>query len=186
MKSNHGELSDEMYRRVYRLVKREVEPRIIAATLKLPYKTVQNVTYRLKQHKTEIASTESSAPEQYLDLYFFPKTRYAQLQMVGMVVDSKIEGLKKEFEKILSSKWKVVVLEMSDVLNIDEVGAKQILHFHQNIKELGRYAAILDPSPEIENQLNRFGLEEQIPVFGTLSALENSAFSKNSSWSVGL
>ncbi|MBD3314328.1 MAG: hypothetical protein GF344_00950, partial [Chitinivibrionales bacterium] len=40
------ELSMEIYHRIYRLTKKNVDPQQIAATLSLPYKTVQKVVNR--------------------------------------------------------------------------------------------------------------------------------------------
>ena len=64
---------------------------------------------------------------------------------------------------------------MANVKTADEAGLSTILSFFKNFSHKGRYAAILDPSKEIETFLNEQEVEKKIPVFGTEKAFEESA-----------
>ena len=99
MTTNPNELSQEIYHRLYRLIKRKVDPRFIAATLNLPLRTVLTVITRLENpdapdtqesSETTINQNKSVIPEKgFLDVYCYPKTRYAVINLVG-TLDSNL------------------------------------------------------------------------------------------------
>ncbi|KMQ51984.1 hypothetical protein CHISP_0973 [Chitinispirillum alkaliphilum] len=186
MPNNPADLSDTMYRRLYRLMKRNIEPAVIASTLKLPLSTVQGIISKLHQSSGAKSSLTSKANDRYLDIYFFAKTRYAKLQLVGMAVQGTLKELEVEFEKIESSKWKAVAIEMCDVVELDKAASEMILQFYHEMHKTGRYVAILDPSGNIDPSLQKFGLEGTVPIFGTTNAFEDKAFSKNSGYKTKL
>ena len=81
---NHSdELSQEMYHRIYRMIKRNIEPRLIAATLNLPLKTVSSIVLRMKEKKDSTTTDSAAVSSQYhsvsdfLDVYLYTKTRQA-------------------------------------------------------------------------------------------------------------
>ena len=181
-----AEISEDIYHRIYRLYKRKISNHTIAATLHLPVRTVISVTNRLDRAETtqtqsdndKTTHTDSVPNNEYLDIYFYPKTRYAILDLVGILSDHYTEQLKSEIEKALSSSWKAVAIRMSDVQDISEAAATELLDGSKKFSALGRFFAILDPSPEIESAISTFQLESAIPVFGTERAFEDAAFTK--------
>lgn len=189
MQNRADELSQEMYHRIYRMIKRDVEPKLIAATLNLPLKTITNIIFRMKQRDNQNSTTTvspSNESEQvvsdFLDAYLYTKTRYAVIQLVGVLHVHNLYLLEKEVEKSISASWKAVAIRMTDLHLIDIDSCKFIQDSHKKFQGSGRYLAILDPSPEIEPILNQFGMEDVVPIFGTERAFEDAAFSKKSSF----
>lgn len=181
-----ADLSEDMYRRIYRLIKRQIDPRIIAATLNIPYKTVTGIISRFEKTSDENFSfsdirkedaNAEMAEKGFLDLYFFPKTRYAIIQVVGTLIDFHLENFTKELEKAAATSFKAIAIKLSDVTQIDQKAAEKILDFNSKFQTHSRYLALLDPSPALDELLIKFGLEGVIPVFGTERAFEDTAFS---------
>ncbi|MBN1306747.1 MAG: anti-sigma factor antagonist [Chitinispirillaceae bacterium] len=177
--------SDEIYHRIYRLIKRRISPHIIAATLHLPLRTILGVINRLERAKS-VPEFKDSSPggeevsnsSEFLDIYFYPKTRYAIIDLVGSLSDSYTGLLQAEIKKTLASKWKAVAIKMSAVHSLGEAAAGVLLSSKDSFASLGRYLALLDPSPEIESALGAYNVEKKIPIFGTERAFEDAAFSK--------
>ena len=187
MATHHtSDVSEEIYHRIYRLIKRRVNAHTIAATLHLPLRTVHGVINRLEKmdpssEQANISNKNSEKPSdtnEYLDIYFYPKTRYAILDLVGALSDQYTEQLKTEFDKVLKSSWKAVAIRMSDVYSLSEAASGEILSASKKFVALGRYMAILDPSTTIEPAITHFKLETAIPIFGTERAFEDAAFAK--------
>ncbi|HLV30769.1 MAG TPA: STAS domain-containing protein [Chitinispirillaceae bacterium] len=179
------EISEEMYHRFYRLHKRNIPPEAIANTLNLPLRTVQqlinrmNMTHSKTQKKvTTVQNPVKSENADYLDIYFYTKTRYSIIQLVGVLTEKYSENLDKELQKSLTSSWKAIALEMSNVSLIDETCSNLIISYYQNFLEKDKFLAILDPSPAVDSQLIELKLEGNVPVFGTELAFEENAFRK--------
>lgn len=185
MNKKNREISQEMYHRIYRLSKKNVSAHSIAATLRLPVRTVMGVINRLdrpdmKSEKDSPSGDSASATDdsEFLDIYFYPKTRYAVVDLVGRLSDEHTNQLQTELEKVTASSWKAVAVRMYDVTELSETTARILLATKTSFDALGRYFALLDPAPAIEPHLVKFGLEEKIPIFGTERAFEETAFSK--------
>lgn len=179
------EISEEMYHRFYRLQKRNVPPEAIANTLNLPLRTVQqlinrmNMTHSKTSKKvTTVQNPGKSENVDYLDIYFYTKTRYSIIQLVGVLTEQYSENLDKELQKALSSSWKAIALEMSNVSLIDETCSNLIISYYQKFMGKDKFLAILDPSPAVDSQLIELKLENNVPVFGTELAFEDNAFRK--------
>lgn len=100
--NNYSGLSEEMYHRLYRMIKRELDPRVISNALNIPLRTVQNVIARMSQIKFDTPvenSSDKHLSDKFLDVYFLPKTRYAILQLVGMIINDTSKTLQDELEK---------------------------------------------------------------------------------------
>ncbi len=181
MSNKSSVLSIEMYHRLYRLIKRKIDPRSIAATLNLPLKTVTNVISRIEQTGNQKDQPEVTVetPE-FLDIYFIPKIRYGLIQLVGNLIAPKLEQVQIELEKVANAPWKAVALQLTDVQSIDSEASAMLMSFNQRFAKIGRFFAILDPSPYIEDDLKDLGIDGSIPIFGTERAFEDAAFSKKS------
>jgi anti-anti-sigma regulatory factor len=174
-----------MYHRVYRLMNRDTDPRLIAAALDLPLRTVLNVIARLrKNQRAEPVVLGKPAEEKnttgsgsFLDVYSLTKTRYTVLQLVGYCTREQAPALETELKKAQNSTWKTIAIRMTDVTAIDEWTAKRLLEFCVTLKAHERFIAILDPSPAIEQVIVKAGIEEKVPIFGTEHAFEEEAFS---------
>lgn len=185
--SAHEE-SEEIYHRIYRLYKRRITPHTIAATLNLPIRTVLGVIGRLEKKSNapppdlQKNGAENDAiqskDEEFLDIYFYPKTRYAILDLVGALSDTYNELLENEIQKVLESQFKAVAMRMSDVSFLSQSAAKILLAGKSRFAALERYLALLDPSPAIESDLVKYEIENAIPIFGTERAFEDAAYSK--------
>jgi len=183
--STHEE-SEEIYHRIYRLYKRRIAPHTIAATLNLPLRTVLGVINRLEKRSDSQDLQKTGAGDdaaqsgdiEFLDIYFYPKTRYAILDMVGTLTDTYKELLENEIQKALESPFKAVAMRMSDVSSLSESAAGILLAGKSRFAALERYLALLDPSPAIEPDLVKYEIENAIPVFGTERAFEDAAYSK--------
>lgn len=185
-------LSENIYHRVYQLVKRNVDLRIIAATLNLPLRTVLNVIARIEKsgldEKKGFASIEepvAKTPKQaFLDTYLVPRNRYAVLQLVGFVVGETKPKLEQEFLVVRLSAWKIIAIQLTEVTTIDESGAGLLLDFCMEMRSRDRFIALLDPAMEIEPMLTKFQFEGKIPIFGTKWAFEESALNNKNTSSV--
>jgi anti-anti-sigma regulatory factor len=184
---NHSdELSQEMYHRIYRMIKRNIEPRLIAATLNLPLKTVSSIVLRMKEKKDSTTTDSAAVSSQYhsvsdfLDVYLYTKTRYAIIQLVGVLHRKNLYLLENEVEKSLTAPWKATALRLTDVLMIDSDSCNFILNSFKKFQDAGRYLAILDPSAQIEASLSELKIEDTVPIFGTERAFEDAAFPKKS------
>jgi anti-anti-sigma regulatory factor len=179
-------VSEDMYHRVYRLMMRDTDPRLIAAALHLPLRTVLNVIGRLKKNqliepgagRSSTADAGNTGPASFLDIYFLAKTRYGLLQLVGCIVKEHAGALEKELQNVRESAWKAVAIRLTDVTVMDETGASLLLDLCETLKLRERFIALLDPSPEIEQSIARYGFGEKVPVFGTERAFEEEAFSR--------
>jgi anti-anti-sigma regulatory factor len=180
-------ISQEMYARIYRLYKRNINIHNIASTLNIPLRTVQSVVSRIDNISEETTSDPTESTEQelhnshtggFLDIYLYQKTRYTIIQFVGDLTSSYIENIEREMVKALKSNWKAVALRMSDVDTLDNVVSELIMAYHKQFSTVSKFFALLDPSPKIEPLLKKFDIEGKIPVFGTERAFEDTAFSK--------
>jgi anti-anti-sigma regulatory factor len=191
-KSSH--VPQETYHRIYWYVKRNVDPRVIAHTLKLPLKTVEHIIERFSENDRTAAalhnpsaahshvpvSARPDAPvadEDFLDMFLFVKTRYAIMDISGMVTKRNIHKLTTELQKLRSSDLKAVALCMTDVLQLDKDGLDAIVSFHDDFKKANRFTAVLDPSPDADSFIAGHEAAKKLPVFGTETAFEAHAFS---------
>jgi anti-anti-sigma regulatory factor len=179
------EVSEEIYHRIYRLSKKKVSIHSIAATLHLPVRTVMGVINRLDRSDTQPDKSVPSGDHpdkeddsEFLDIYFYPKTRYAIVDLVGSLSDEHTHRLQAELEKTVASSWKAIAVRMYDVNFISEAAGSILLSVKTSFDALGRYFALLDPSASIETDLINYELEGKIPIFGTERAFEETAFSK--------
>lgn len=190
MKHHQHTLSEDMYHRVYRLMNRGTDPRLIAAALDLPLRTILNVIARLRKSQSAESEIQRKPEEEksikgsssFLDVYFLTKTRYTVLQLVGYCIREQAPVLEIELQKAQSSVWKTIALRMTDVIEIDEWTAKRLLEFCVMLKARERFVAILDPPPAIEEVIVvQTGFEGKVPIFGTEHAFEEEAFSRRAS-----
>jgi anti-anti-sigma regulatory factor len=191
-KSYH--VSQETYHRIYWFAKRNVAAEVIAHTLKLPLKTVQHIIERFSstdhadpvhhtpepiipaQQNNPADGSASGSDEDFLDVFLFIKTRYAIMDISGMVTKKNIYKLNTEIHKLENSDLKAVALRLTDVKDIDSEGLSAIVALHGTFKKAGRYTAILDPSPMADDFILSLGVEKKIPVYGTETAFEAHAF----------
>jgi anti-anti-sigma regulatory factor len=189
MKHRQHTISEDMYHRVYRLMNRGTDPRLIAAALDLPLRTILNVISRLRKNQsTEPEVQEKSEREKgkkgsgsFLDVYFLTKTRYTVMQLVGYCTKEQEPVLETELQKAQTSSWKTIAIRMTDVTAMDDLTAKRLLEFCVSIKARERFIAILDPSPPIEEVILLAGFEGKVSIFGTEHAFEEEAFSRRAS-----
>jgi anti-anti-sigma regulatory factor len=175
-----------MYHRIYRLAKRKLDPALIAATLKLPMDTIQNIIDRLSTaragphaHKSHAPAAEKPAEtpeESFIDTVLVFKSHYAILDISGMLTAPNAAILTNKLNQIMFSNHKTLALRLLHVRDIDAQGAQALLDFQAAFHAKGRYAAILDPSAKIESKLMELGIDGKIPVFGTEIAFEENAF----------
>lgn len=183
MTTKSPDLSEEMYRRVYRLIKRQIDPKRIAATLNIPIRMVLNIVNRLenaKEVQIEQIDDDRNKPDQseFLDIYIYQKTRYSIVQLVGNLSEKNTKLLDLELERVLASSYKAIAIKLTDVISADKAGIDVILSHYEKFSAHGRYMALLDPSPVIEPFLIEMKIEDKIPVFGTERAFEESAFAR--------
>jgi len=186
-----SELSQEMYHRIYRLVKRNLDPGLIAATLRLPLDTIQNIIDRLSiardrphAHKSHASAAEkpAEAPEEsFIDTVLVFKTHYAIMDISGMLTAPNAALLAHKLGQMMSSHHKTLALRLLHVRDIDAQGAQALIDFHAAFHAKGRYSAILDPSIKIENKLAELGIDGKIPIFGTEIAFEEHALKSDTS-----
>jgi ABC-type transporter Mla MlaB component len=191
-KSSH--LPQEIYHRIYWYAKRNVDPHVIAHTLKLPLKTVEHILERFSA--TERSETGPHAPaahthtfaknagheltpaseEDFLDIFLFVKTRYTVMDISGMMTKGNMHKLTAELHKLRSSDLKAVAIRLADLRQLDEDGLAALIVFHDDFKKMGRYIAVLDPSLEAETFIAEHDPEKKLPLFGTETAFESHAF----------
>jgi anti-anti-sigma regulatory factor len=182
-------LSENIYHRVYQLVKRNIDLRVIAATLNLPLRSVLNVIARIEksgldEKKGFGALDQATAKPQrpaFLDVYFVPRNRYAVLQFCGFLAKEMKEKIEAELLVVKLSHWKIIAVQLTEVTTLDETGARLLLDFCSEMKSRDRYIALLDPPMELESVLAKFEFENKVPIFGTRWAFEEVALNgKNS------
>ncbi|MCX7725962.1 MAG: STAS domain-containing protein [Chitinispirillaceae bacterium] len=181
--SSHN-VSEEMYHRIYRLKKRGLSAHTIAATLHLPLRAVLNVISRFEKAEALLEKGEKTrkkrdnSQQEFLDIYFYPKTRYGIIDIVGTLSDGLCEVLQEEFKKIFNSTYKAVGIKMSEVSFISQKAAEILKQNKKIFESNGRFLAILDPSTTIEPLLANYNIDKEIPIFGTEHAFEEAAFSR--------
>jgi anti-anti-sigma regulatory factor len=182
-------LSENIYHRVYQLVKRNVDLRVIAATLNLPLRSVLNVIARIeksglddkKGSGTLYEVTSKPQKAAFLDTYFVPRNKYAVLQLVGFVVQTTKTKIEAELLVVKLSPWKAIAIQLTEVIGMDETGAQLLLDFCAEMKSRDRYIALLDPSMELEETLVKYRFESKVPIFGTKWAFEEEALNNKNS-----
>jgi anti-anti-sigma regulatory factor len=185
MTRKNNELSMEIYHRIYRLTKKNVDPQQIAVTLSLPFKTVQNVVERIQagleakaagRLQKAAAKAEAKDQEPYLDIYTLPRGRYAVLDINGDLIEEHVPALERELKGMLKAQWKSIALLMKSVRSMDESALHAVLTFRDEYLRHGRYTAVLDPSSAVDHLLT--GTEEavRLDVFGTEKTFEERAF----------
>ncbi len=180
------ELSEEMYRRIYRLIKRQIDPRVIAKTLNIPLRTVESIIGRFgRTSLDDLTSDTGQDPKEttekgFLDVYNYPKTRYSIIQLVGTLAKEHVSQFNDELEKISATAIKALAIRMSDVSSVDSDGAGVLIKYFEHFQTYGKFFAILDPPSELEASLNALKITETIPIFGTERAFEEAAFSRRS------
>jgi len=184
-------MPQDIYHRIYWYAKRNVDPHVIAHTLKIPLKSVERLIEKLSSaesfkslpHQPELDAVEGAKPDDsqpkaqdFLDMFVFAKTRYTVIDFSGMVTAANADKLNAEIKMLLSSDWKTIALRMADVKEIDDYGFKAIVGFYNAFVNMRRHTAILDPSPELDKFLEIHNQTAKVPVFGTESAFEEHSF----------
>jgi anti-anti-sigma factor len=187
MHNKQSQLPQDIYHRLYWYAQRNVDPKRIAGALNLPIKTVMHLIDKLKSEK-QIPDNETPKDQKaregareadkscYVDVFMFAKTRYTIIDISGNIDKNNTQKMREELIKLVGADRKPLALKMADVWSIDESGIMAIKTLYTGIKHQGRYCAILDPSPAMEEGIKKFGLDETIPVFGTEIAFEEHAF----------
>ncbi|MGE5669828.1 MAG: STAS domain-containing protein [Fibrobacterota bacterium] len=184
------ELSEEMYRRIYRLIKRQIDPRAIGNTLNIPLRTVESIISRYGKTSIEDLTSDATldsddtAEKGFLDIYNYPKTRYSIIQIVGTLTKEHIDQFNDELEKTSTTAIKALAIRMSDISSIDSDGAGVLMKYFERFQTYGKYFALLDPAPELETTRNNLKVAEKIPIFGTERAFEEAAFSRRSAGTI--
>lgn len=182
-------LSENIYHRVYQLVKRNVDLRVIAATLNLSLHSVLNVIARIEKNELEekkgpetLSETPTQQQQQFsLDSYLVPLNRYAILQFTGFLVKDTKEKIEADLLAVKLSTWKIIAIQLTEVSDMDETGARLLLDFIAEMKSHDRYIALLDPSMELEVGLTKYHFEDNVSIFGTKWAFEADALSSKNS-----
>jgi anti-anti-sigma factor len=187
MQQKYSQLPKEIYHRLYWYIKKNVDPIRIAAALNLPLKTVQHFAERLKTGKdvAELKEFEKEADmpakfqelqSDFLDIFVFSKTRYSVIDISGSLDIKNVPKFKEELRKINPSHRTPMAFKLTGMQYIDNEGIEALLAAYVGFKQMGRYSAILDPSPTIEPMIKQHNLEDKIPIFGTELAFEEHAF----------
>jgi anti-anti-sigma regulatory factor len=184
-------MPQDIYHRIYWYAKRNVDPHVIAHTLKIPLKSVERLIEKLSSAESlkllpqqpELDAIEGAKPDDsqpkaqdFLDMFVFAKTRYTVIDFSGMVTTANADKLNAEIKMLLSSDWKTIALRMADVTEIDDYGFKAIVGFYNAFVNMRHHTAILDPSPEVDKFLETHNQTAKVPVFGTESAFEEHSF----------
>lgn len=173
----------DIYRRIYRLANRNVPANQIAVTLGLPLKNVKDILKRLQSTKTtpislpdeKIEVKPKKVKEEYLDVYMMQQSRVTVVDLNGYATEKNRVKLKVELKRVQRSDSKIIALMMTNLKELDKLSYELLLEFKEEFFSRGRFVAILDPSPEIENFIEENEVEDNIAVFGTVSALEAKA-----------
>jgi anti-anti-sigma regulatory factor len=192
---NEPKLSWDYYHRIYRLAVKNIDAQSIAATLHLPLRTVNNILERFNEAKKQSEATENETTptasgeahqhehkkhgadsHSFLDIYILSKARYAIVDLSGMLTQQHFDRLQKELSQLRSSSWKAVAILMADVVAVDEKCFNEIVRFHDDFRNRGRFAALLDPSRAIEQFIDKHKIDEKVPIFGTEKVFEEKAF----------
>lgn len=174
-----NEISQEIYRRIYRLANQNIDARRIAATVKLPVRTVRTVLGRFFNTETQDdlhSQHEVPGNENELGIFVFTKSRYAVLDLWGPLVEQNLPQLSTELDALMVSVNKAVAVRLSDVSALDDAAIALLLDYRERFSVRGRYLGLLDPAEELEQVIATNQLESKIPVFGTEGAFEDNAF----------
>jgi len=181
MAAGRGDFSLDIYRRIYRLGKQGTDSRLIAATLKMPLKTVRAILEKLFSDPATRKSMmkeeeEDVAAKDTLSVFIFTKPRYAVVDLGGTLVEKNVEMLLRELDKLITAQHKAIAIRLTDVHTIDDNAITLFLDYKARFAAKAKYLGLLDPSQEVENLIYSKGLDEHIPIFGTERAFEENAF----------
>jgi hypothetical protein len=169
------EISQDIYHRIYRLYKKNIEPNVIATTVNLPLKTVHNIVGRFA-HTYHPSAVKNSEAASFLDILVMARGRYAVIELTGCLTAEQQEILEVEFNKAVVLPYKAFALRMTDVMALDKKGTETVLAFAEKCRDKGIYVAILDPALAIEPVICEHELDAKVPVFGTETVFEKNAF----------
>lgn len=182
MQKKTPDLSMDIYHRIYRFATRNISAERIAVTLGLPMTTVKRALERLASVKDGtvadpiVKSVIASEPSTYLDIRVSAGVKYVSLDFDGSLTSEHCDKIEQELTKAAESDWRTVALVTRGVKVIDEAGLKQIIEFHEKFVGVGRFSAILDPSPVVEEFISKNNVESRIQIFGTEKAFLTGAF----------
>ncbi len=178
------DLSDDIYRRIYRLAVRGKRVAVIAAGLGLPLRTVQDIvrklfpsrkTGTLPPHGTppspDRAEKTDSGEAGYVDLFVVPRGGYTILDLSGSATRANQESLESQLKRIAPSpSCRGLAVKLTDLADLDETGAEVLMKFAEQALSHGGRAAFLDPPAKVERVLQSVLHDGAMPIFGTESA----------------
>lgn len=167
-----------LYRRVYRLHKRNFKPVEIATILELPVSTVnQVVNHLLNRDKNRIDTPESIAASSMgsdiVEIITMQRKGYLVVDIGGNLVLQKLKPLRDEFTRLLEQDDNpVVALRLYDVTLIDSSAIGLMVNFSKKMEKNNRKVMFLDPSESVESIIRELNINTVIPIMGTELALE--------------
>jgi len=185
----------DIYRRIYRLATKNVPANQIAVTLGLPLSNVKDILKRLSADPSQSLKTDSptepddidesegnptSDDSRYLDVYIMQQSRVTVVDITGYAIEKNKFKLKIELNRVDKMEAKIFGLQMNSLYEMEPCCYELIKALHADFTSRSRFLAILDPSRPIEKFITENNVEKDIPVFGTVSALERSAGQMNS------
>jgi len=172
-------ISAETYHRIFRMVKRNVDHLRIASTLNLPVAMVRRIVMRIKGMEIETpsesvqASDEQSAP--ILSSFIRRQARMAVVDLRGDLVAQTQLQFQQLLDGLKGEDFKAIGIKITQLENIDPQGVIPLIALKQYFDSLGRFIALLDPPAQLEPAIEQMGLEEKVPIFGTIASFEKAA-----------
>jgi anti-anti-sigma factor len=167
-----------LYRRIYRLDRRNFKPAQISTALDLPVGTVIKVLKHLKQQNGEIPEDTIAVPDKLNEPFSIltsDRKTYLILDIGGDLIAKNLVPFREELQKALKSDdVRPVALRLSDVENADSTAIGAIANFNKSMIEKNRRMVFLDPSEKIDRLFKQLNMYSAIPVFGTEMAVEKA------------
>jgi len=166
-----------IYSKIYRLYKKDVDPQKISLMTNIPLKMIKSIIYKF-EHEGEIDYDESHktvAP--FLDISSSKLHKHVILDLSGMLVEKFIEKIKEALEEAERLTGFLVAIKLESVLEVDKAAMDFVIKFKEDIAEsTGRVVVLLSPNEEVENYIQTNKIDDKIKIFGTQSSFEDYVF----------
>ncbi len=165
----------KMYHRIYRMHKKDISPMQIAATLKIPKKSVLRILNKMND-KEGLEKKPAEKREPWLTSVLDKQHKYMVVKLAGELTQDTVNELTEILQEFHGTRFKKIAFDMSEIQKVDNKGMNSFMVFVDQFTKGNNYCAILNPSEAAEEYIEENALEKRINVFGTVSSFEKYAF----------
>jgi anti-anti-sigma regulatory factor len=176
-----------IFHRIYKLHQKNIPPQQIAATTKMPLKSVKSILRKIKEAEGASLGSRSGASAQaftlepYLDSHVRKKHTHVTLDFSGFFTTEFIPQIENNIYQVMEdSSTQRIVLKLADIYKADANAAKVLRKIVQDLSRKGRSLVLFSPSESMEAAIQKADLEKDIRILGTQAAFDNYVYNLSS------